>query len=107
MGVSQETTGVIGGDITVLKVFIPIIFIGFVTFPLSLMKGLSAARYLSLASMISLSLTLLVVIVEMPFYVKRFHPTLTEEQSHIKTICPSFSFFGSAGIVFFAFTNQA
>ena len=107
IGISTDVTGVIGGDITAFKVFIPIIMIGCIIFPLSLMRNLSAVRYLSLASLISLSLTLAVVVIEMPFYVKRYHPTLTEDESRIRTVCPSFSFFGSAGIVFFAFTNQA
>jgi hypothetical protein len=98
-------TGIIGGGITVFKVFIPIIMVGLITFPLSLMRSLSAARYLSLASLISLSITLLVVVIEMPFYVKRYHPSLTEDEREIQAFCPSMAFFNSVGIAFFAFTN--
>lgn len=71
------------------------------------MRDVSSARYISLASLLSLSLTLGVVMVELPFYTKQFYPKLTEAELKVNVACPSFSFFNGAGIIFFAFTNQA
>jgi len=71
------------------------------------MQDLSSARYISLASLIALTLTLLIVVVELPFYVKEYYATLFPKEARIIAACPSFSFFSGAGIVFFAFTNQA
>lgn len=69
------------------------------------MRDISSARYISLAALIALSLTLMIVIVEMPMYVNHYHATLTEEESRINYACPSLSFFNGAGICFFAYTN--
>jgi hypothetical protein len=74
---------------------------------------LSGARYISLAALISLTFTLLVVIIEMPFYKKFYeytpavfvNPVLPNDHNKMVWACPSFQFFNGAGITFFAFTN--
>jgi hypothetical protein len=79
-------------------------------FPMALSRSLSGARYISLAALISLTFTLLVVIIEMPFY-KKFYafentdPIIAADHNKMVWACPSFQFFNGAGITFFAFTN--
>ena len=106
MGVPADTIGTIDGGITFFKVIVPIVITGGIVFPLSLMKDVSSARYIALCSIISLTLTLGVVMAEMPFYVNNYHPTLTEQEKIVIYACPSLSFFNGIGIVFFAFTNH-
>lgn len=107
MGISESFAGEVGDEISVFKVFQTLILVGCIVFPLSLMRDLSSARYISLAALISLTITLVVVMVEMPFYINDYHPTLSEEEKIVMNACPSFSFFNGVGIAFFAFTNHA
>lgn len=106
IGISKSFTGEAEGPITFYKVIIPILVLGLVVFPLSLMRDISRARYIALASLVSLSITLAVVTIELPFYVKDYHPILSEEERQVVHACPSFNFFNGVGIVFFAFTNH-
>lgn len=105
MGVPSDVIGTAEGKITFFKVLVPMIVIGGIVFPLSLMRDISSARYIALASVISLFVTLVVVVFETPFYVRDFYPTLSEQESKVTYACPSFSFFNGIGIIFFAFTN--
>eukprot|EP00347_Sterkiella_histriomuscorum_P011644 403371663 len=97
---------IVQGELTFFKAMVPIVVISTIVFPLSLMRDISSARYIALGSIISLSLTLTVVIFETPFYIKDFHPALSDQERKVIYACPSLSFFNGLGIVFFAFTNQ-
>ncbi|CDW75595.1 sodium-coupled neutral amino acid transporter 1 isoform 1 [Stylonychia lemnae] len=106
IGMPQSFTGRVDGPVTFYKVLIPIVFLGLFVFPLSLRRDVSKLRYFALGSIIALTVTLLVVMFEMPFYVRQYHDTLSEEERKVVHSCPSFNFFNSAGIIFFAFTNH-
>jgi amino acid permease len=67
---------------------------------------MSSFRYFSLVSLLALGLTLICVIIEMPFYVNEYHPTLAPEFREVRVACVSMNFFNGVGITFFAFTNQ-
>lgn len=105
IGISDEVTGLSENKITAYRFFIPLILVVFIIFPLALMRNLSSIRYLSLGALVALSITLLVVIIEMPFYVRDYHPSLPDEEKNINAVCASFSFFNGVGITFFAYTN--
>jgi amino acid permease len=93
------------GEITWFKVIQTFLTIIFVIFPLSLKKEMSSFRYFSLVSLLALGITLLCVIIEMPFYVNEYHPTLAPEFREYRVACVSMNFFNGVGITFFAFTN--
>lgn len=57
-------------------------------------------------SLCALGITLLCVIIEMPFYVNEYIPTLAPPLNETRVACMSMSFFNGVGIIFFAFTNQ-
>lgn len=105
MGVSNTVIGNVEGGLTWFKVIVPIFLICGIVFPLSLMRDMSSARYIALASIISLTITLVVVIFETPFYVRDYYPFLAPEERKVIYACPSFSFFNGIGIIFFAYTN--
>lgn len=68
---SVEKTGPVNGSgelPTVFKILQCIITTLVGVVPLALQKNFSAARYISMAALISLSFTLLVVVFELPFY---------------------------------------
>ena len=91
LGVSADTIGRSDdSSVTVLKVFLPILTTFLIVFPLALIKSFSKANYLSLASLVSLTLCLVIVIVEMPLYVVNYYPILNEEESKINSVNTSF-----------------
>jgi len=77
-----------------------------VLFPLSLSKNFSGLRYIAIASLFSLFFCLVVLVLELPFYIHYYIPKQGPRLSIVYANW-SFEIFNAAGIVFFAFTNQA
>jgi amino acid permease len=106
LGAPESLTGnLLDGSISWFKVVQTLLTLAIIIFPLSLKKEMSSFRYFSLVSLLALGFTLLCVIIEMPFYVNEYHPTLAPEFREYKVACVNMNFFNGVGIIFFAFTN--
>jgi len=73
----------------------------FILFPLCLKKDMSAFRYISIASIVALIYTGIVLLAELPAYYKEFKPT-----ADIKPIYVDLNLFTGCSMTFFAYTCQ-
>jgi len=76
----------------------------FVLGPICLGRDMSSFKNLAILSVSSLCFTILLVLVELPFYETLYLPNF--DCLHVTNACYSAQFFNGAGIVLFAFTNQ-
>jgi len=102
-GASKEFTGeYAGGPPTIFKI-VETIITGFgILFPLSLVRSFGGLRYFSIVSLVSLFFSLIVLLVELPFYIKYYWPTI---EARVVLANWDLNIFNGAGVVFFAFTN--
>ena len=81
------------------RAIINIPFAAVILFPLSLQKDMSSLRYAGVASVAALSYTLIVLVVEMPWYYKE-----NESSAIIHMVKLDANFLSGLSITFFAFT---
>ena len=72
-----------------------------ILFPLSNMRDMSSLRYAGVASVVALTYTMIVLIVECPFYYKEYEST-----SIVHVVKLDINFLSGLSITFFAFTCQ-
>ena len=74
-----------------------------VLFPISLKRDMSSLAFAGLMSILSLTYTLIVIIVEAPFYHKEYKD---KPDIYVKPFIMDWNIFTSCSLVFFAFTCQ-
>ena len=74
----------------------------FIVFPVCLLRGVSNLRYATILSMLSISYTTIILIIELPFYWINGKASL----SNLVWFRLDWSFFSAFGITFFAFMSQ-
>jgi amino acid permease len=104
-GVSRDITGdPSNGEITLFKVLQAVITTICFILPLSLAKNMSALRYISIVSIVSIFYTLVVMLVELPEYFHTYHIVKGEPIAWFNV---DLNFFSGCSITFFSFTCQA
>lgn len=105
-GVPKDITGDPYEGITLYKSIQAIITSSLILGPLSLGRDMSSFKNLAILSLSCLIFTILVVLIELPFYETLYQPQFSSSCLKQTYTCYSFQFFNGAGIILFAFTNQ-
>lgn len=105
-GVSRDITGDPYEGITLFKSIQAIVTSACVLGPLSLGRDMGSFKNLAIVSLSCLILTILVVVIELPFYDTLYQSNYSSDCLQVTNVCYSAQFFNGAGIILFAYTNQ-
>lgn len=104
-GVPKDVTGDPYEGITLYKSVQAILTSAFVLGPLSLGRDMGSFKNLAILSLSCLVYTILIVVIELPFYETLYEKQFAPNCLQITNVCYSAQFFNGAGIILFAFTN--
>jgi amino acid permease len=105
-GVPKDITGDVYDGISWYKSTQAILTSAFILGPLSLGRDMGSFKNLAILSLSCLILTILVVLIELPFYETLYQKNYSSDCLKVTNTCYSAQFFNGAGIILFAFTNQ-
>ena len=104
-GVPKDVTGDPYKGLSWYKTIQAIITSAFILGPLSLGKDMASFKNLAILSLSCLIFTILVIVIELPFYETFYEKHYAPGCLKINYVCYSAQFFNGTGIILFAFTN--
>ena len=104
-GVPKDVTGDPYEGLSWFKTIQAIITSSCILGPLSLGRDMASFKNLAILALSCLIFTILVVVVELPFYETFYEKNYAPGCLKINYVCYSAQFFNGTGIILFAFTN--
>lgn len=105
-GISKDVTGDPYEGLTWFKTIQAVLTSCLILGPLSLGREMGSLKNLSVVSVLCLTFTIIVVVIELPFYLTFYEKNYQPGCLQVNDVCYSAQFFNGGGVILFAFTNQ-